>query len=186
MRGQGKVLPDHQRPEPGADESRQPPYTVEERQLGLSAERLRQACLGIVRHIDRAIGEPRYEQQSSKLVDARSQGNQQQQNGVRENRRYSNVSAAELRDHPAGYRQREHHPGRHGEKRTAEHPVGKLESVFYRGHPGAEAPETQSEHEEHAGDGNTFPYAAGGHSIDPGACLMDRKRGIRDVFRVLD
>ena len=24
MRGQGKVLPDHQRPEPGADESRQP------------------------------------------------------------------------------------------------------------------------------------------------------------------
>ncbi|WP_241357512.1 hypothetical protein [Pseudomonas aeruginosa] len=133
-----------------------------------------------------AIGEPRYEQQSSKLVDARSQGNQQQQNGVRENRRYSNVSAAELRDHPAGYRQREHHPGRHGEKRTAEHPVGKLESVFYRGHPGAEAPETQSEHEEHAGDGNTFPYAAGGHSIDPGACLMDKKRGIRDVFRVLD
>lgn len=31
MRGQGKVLPDHQRPEPGADESRQPPYTVEKR-----------------------------------------------------------------------------------------------------------------------------------------------------------
>ena len=153
MPGGAHAEPDAGARERGAGETAQAKEPMERRHDRPLIVGLDQAGLRVHRDVERPVASPEDGEREAEKPDGRAQHGQRERQAERDRRDGRHGTAPEPSDHPAGRRQRQYRPCRHGEEDDPELAIAEPVPRLHRGDVRHPAREHDAVHEEDRGDG---------------------------------